>query len=191
MEKDKRLHFSNIYSIYYRKCFLFAKSYVHNVDVADDFASEAMMKLWENFLGLEDVKNEQAFLLTVVKNLSINYLRHEKMKSDAHNSIFEATQREIDFRISTLEACDPQIIFSEEVRTLFEQTLATLSPQTRLIYNLSRVENKSNKEIAAIFGISVKGVDFHISKAMKALRQNSRREGNPLNFVARLSFLKL
>ena len=35
---------------------------------------------------------------------------------------------------------------------------------------MSRYENKSIKEIADALNISVKGVDYHISKALKALR---------------------
>jgi len=172
MEKDKLKAFNEIYTTYYRKCFLFAKSYVHNVDVADDFASEAMVKLWENFNAADDVQNIQAFLLTIVKNLSLNYLRREQMKADVHESILNASQREIDLRISTLESCNPDLLFSKEVRTLFEETLASLPYQTRKIFMMSRIDDKSNKDIAQYFEISVKGVDYHIAKALKVLRVN-------------------
>lgn len=172
MEKDKLKAFNEIYSTYYRKCFLFAKSYVHNAEIADDFASEAMLKLWENFNSEDNLINTQAFLLTVIKNTSLNYLRHEKMKFHAHESILDKSQRELDFRISTLESCDPDILFSDEVRLLFENTLATLPKQTRAIFSMSRIDEKSNKEIAEHFNISVKGVDYHISKALKVLRNS-------------------
>lgn len=172
MEKDKLKAFNEIYSTYYRKCFLFSKSYVHKNEVADDFASEAMVKLWENFNAADNVLNIQAFLLAVVKNLSLNYLRHEQMKSEAHELILDASQREIELRISTLESCDPDLLFSKEVLSLFEQTLTSLPEQTREIFTMSRVDEKSYKEIAYHFGISVKGVDYHIAKALKALRIN-------------------
>lgn len=35
---------------------------------------------------------------------------------------------------------------------------------------MSRFENKSGKEIAQTLGISVKGVDYHMNKALKELR---------------------
>lgn len=172
MEKDKLKTFNEIYNTYYRKCFLFAKSYVHSVDIAEDFASEAMVKLWENFKSSDDVLNNQAFLLTVVRNLSLNYLRHEQMKTSAHDSILNASQREIDLRISSLEACNPDFLFSEEVRTLFDETMASLPDQTRSVFAMSRIDDKSNKEIALHHGITVKGVDYHIAKAIKVLRVN-------------------
>jgi RNA polymerase sigma-70 factor (ECF subfamily) len=142
------------------------------MEIADDFASEAMVKLWENLNEADDVLNIQAFLFTVVKNLSLNSLRHEQMKSEAHDSILEASQREIEMRISTLETCNPDFLFSEEVRSIYDQTLASFPEQTRLVFSMSRVEDKSNKEIALHLGITVKGVDYHIAKSLKALRIN-------------------
>jgi len=73
-------------------------------------------------------------------------------------------------RISTLEACNPENIFSEEIRTILVKTLQELPPQTRKVFMMSRFEQKSGKEIAEMLGITVKGVDYHIAKALKALR---------------------
>ncbi|MPN35427.1 hypothetical protein SDC9_182925 [bioreactor metagenome] len=51
-------------------------------------------------------------------------------------------------------------------------TLAELSPQTRKIFVLSRYENYSNKEIAAELNISVKSIEYHITKALNLFRKN-------------------
>lgn len=77
---------------------------------------------------------------------------------------------ELSTRISTLEACNPDEIFSEEVESIVRETLDLLPEQTRRIFLLSRFENKSNKEIAEEMKISIKGVEYHISKALKVLR---------------------
>lgn len=171
MKKNKLKEYNQLYSGYYRKCFLFAKSYVHSTEIADDIASEAMIKLWEIFGEEDDLRNIPAFLLTVVKNDAFNYLKREQLKLRAHENIQSSIQRELDFRISTLESCDPELLFSDELKQLFEETLATMPEQTRKIFSLSRLEDKSHKEIAEIAGISVKGVDYHIAKAMKLLRE--------------------
>lgn len=170
MKKNKLKAFNEVYSIYYRKCFLFAKSYVHDTDTANDFAAEAMVRLWENFTSEDDVINIQAFLLTIIKNLSLNHLRREQMKLQVHESIQDDGRRELEFRISTLESCNPEVLLSSEVREIFDKTMASLPEQTRRVFLMSRVEEKPNKEIAACLGISVKGVDYHISKALKLLR---------------------
>ena len=42
--------------------------------------------------------------------------------------------------------------------------------QSKRVFMMRRFEQKSGKEIAEALGITVKGVDYHIAKALKALR---------------------
>lgn len=161
--------FNEIYTSYYKKSFFFAKSYVHDNLAAEDIASESLIKLWEK-LKTEKIDYIEPLLLTILKNKALDYLKHEEVKRTAFESMADWQQQELSIRISTLESCDPNEIFSDEVESIIRETLKSLSDQTRQAFLLSRFENKSNKEIAKQMGISVKGVEYHISKALKALR---------------------
>jgi RNA polymerase sigma-70 factor (ECF subfamily) len=57
-----------------------------------------------------------------------------------------------------------------EIEQIIENTLMQLLPQCRAVFRLSRFEEKKNKEIAEELGISLKGVEGHISKALKLFR---------------------
>ncbi len=166
----KEHSFNDIYNQHYRKCFLFAKSYLHDVDQASDCASDALIKLWESMTRGEEIRNLQAFLLQIVKNQCLNILQHEQVKLKVHDTLGCVAQRELDFRISTLESCDPDFLFSKDIIEIYEKTLLSLPEQTRRIFVMSRQEDLSNKEIADCMNISVKGVDYHIAKALKLLR---------------------
>lgn len=168
---DSNMTFDNIYSEYYQRCFLFAKSYLHDEMLSKDVASEAMITLWTT-MKTEEVENVRAFLMTVIKNQSLNHLRNEHLRMEARENILNDELYELDFRISSLDACNPTDIFSEEITRIVNQTLDSLPAQTRNVFWMSRYENKSIKEIADALSISVKGVDYHIGKALKALRAN-------------------
>ena len=161
--------FNALYTLYYRKSFLFAKSYIHDEQVAEDIAAEALIKLWEK-LKTDIINSPQAMLLTILKNKSLDYLRLEQNKLNAMSELSELYVRELDIRVSSLEACDPSEIFSEEVNQIIQATLRTLPEQTRRVFKMSRFENKMNKEIAENLGITVKGVEYHISRALKEFR---------------------
>ena len=77
---------------------------------------------------------------------------------------------ELNLRIATLEACNPEKLFSDELQSLVDKALETLPEQTRDIFVRSRYNNQSHKEIAAALDISTKTVEFHITKALKVLR---------------------
>lgn len=161
--------FNTIYSTYYDKTFRFARMYVRNDQVAEDIATESLIKLWET-MRKETVEKPLALLLTILKNKSLDHLRQQASMQEAFEGMAEWQQRELSIRISTLDACNPDDIFSEEIRSILARTLNELPPQTKKVFMMSRFEQKSGKEIAEALGISVKGADYHIAKALKALR---------------------
>lgn len=163
--------FAELYATYHQKCFLFTQSYVHDRFVAEDIASEALIKLYE-VIRTEEVNNISAYLLTLLKNKSLDYLKTLSTRKKAYNHLSELGMEELNFRISSLQDCDPNIIFSKEIEQIIERTLSELSPQTHEIFVLSRYENLSNKEIALKLDMSVKNVEYHMSKALKSLRLN-------------------
>jgi RNA polymerase sigma-70 factor (ECF subfamily) len=143
--------------------------YVRNDQVAEDIATESFIKLWEA-MKKETVEKPLALLLTILKHKSIDYLRTQIGREEAFQAMAEWQQRELSIRISTLEGCNPEDIFSTEIQTILNRTLEELPEQTRNVFKMSRFEQKSGKEIAEALGITVKGVDYHIAKALKALR---------------------
>lgn len=61
------ISFSGLYTEYYKRSFLFVKSYVRDDRVAEDIASEALIQLWET-LKTETVNTPLALLTTILKN---------------------------------------------------------------------------------------------------------------------------
>lgn len=156
---------------YYDRCFLFAKSYVHNDLVAEDIASETLIKLWE-LSEIEEIESPSRLLFVILRNKALDYLKHEKIKQSALESMSTYADRELEIRISTLEASNPDKIFADDIQNILHTTMAALPEQTRKIFEMSRFKDVSKKDIADQFEISVKGVDYHISKALSSLREN-------------------
>lgn len=161
--------FNSIYLKYYEKTFRFARIYVRDDLVAEDIATESLIKLWET-MKKETVEKPLALLLTILKHKSLDHLRKQASMQDVFETMAEWKQRELAIRISTLEACNPDYIFSKEIQLILTKTLEELPSQTCKVFMMSRFEQKSGKEIAEELGITVKGVDYHIAKALKALR---------------------
>lgn len=163
--------FGIIYKTYYNKAFLFSKSYVKDQLVAEDIASESLLAFWRQ-IKREEVKYPVALLLTILKNKSLDYIKHNELQYEVFDKLTENYKRELTLRISSLEAFEPESLFVGELRKIIEDTLASLPEQTRRIFEMSRYENKSNKDIAENLEITTKGVEYHISKALKVLRTN-------------------
>lgn len=165
------LNFNSIYTAYYRKAFQFSFSYVHDKLVAEDIVSEAIIHLWE-LSKKQEVPSIEAVLITYIRSKSLNYLKHLQVRENVHQNLSHKGQRELEIRISSLEACDPKEILSEELHLKVKALLNSMPKKTASAFILGRLEGRSHKEIAQDLGISVKGVEYHISKATKILRDN-------------------
>lgn len=162
--------FNKLFTDYHGLFVRFANTYIQDEVAAEDIAVDGIVYYWENRHTLAEDSNIPAYILEVIKHKCLNYLRHLRVREDVESHILEHQQRVNDLRISTLEACDPQEIFSAEAQRLVDEALAMMPDKTRQIFMMSRYENKTYAEIADYFSLSVKSVEFHISKALKVLK---------------------
>ena len=168
---SKAAKFNELYVDYFRRCNLYARSYLQDQLQSEDVASEALMKLWENWDDSYSDIQRKAFLLTTVRNRCLDHLRKQQLSLKTQDCISETMQRELAFRISLLESTDPQELFIADIQRIVDETLEKLPKQTQLIFQLSRMEGKGSAEIAKTLGLSVKAIEYHITKALTILRK--------------------
>lgn len=164
--------FSSVFMQFKKPYTLFAYSYVKNMDDAEDIYMDVMTRLWENRKTLPENVHFPSYILTAIKNRALNHLRQQKNSYDANENLINHQFRELNFRISSLEACNPTELFTDEIRHIIKITLDNMTEYTKLIFSMSRYENKTNEEISRELNINIKTVEYHISKSLKILQKN-------------------
>lgn len=147
----------------------FASGYVADATAVEDIVMESFMAAWERHETLS-VSEFAPYTLTVVKNRCLNWLRAQQVRQRAAEDLHSHGARLLRARISTLQACDPEELFSDEARRLVARTLDGMPARTRDVFVRSRYRGQSYKQIASEMGLTIKSVEFEISKAMKLLR---------------------
>ena len=104
--------FNQLFADYQGRFIRFANIYVRDIAVAEDFTIEALMQYWENRNTLKADSNVPAYILTIIKNKCINYLQHIQVREDASEHLKNHAEWELNTRISTLEACNPEELFT-------------------------------------------------------------------------------
>lgn len=129
---------------------------------AQDIAQELFVKV-SLLDGQEPVRNGRAYLFRMAANLAIDHQRRESRQAEL---LAEAQA----WLGAGQETATPErtLIARAELRRL-ERALAALPPVTRRIFHLSRFEEKSQREIAAIVGLSPTAVFKHLRNAMDHL----------------------
>ncbi len=147
------------YSMYPSLCQQ-AKKYIANQAVCEDIVQECFIKYWKVCEQEMQINNPSSYLNTAVKNSCINYLRKEKINEDIENA-----------KLQTLIAEDDADMVSIDEMEIIKQALALLPDKCRQIFELSKIQNKSYKEIAKTLEISIKTVENQMGKALKIMRQ--------------------
>lgn len=164
--------FTRIFTEYYMRFVRFACSYVKNNSVAEDLVMDSTMTFWKKKESLLEDTNIPAYILSVLKNKCIDHLRHFSVMNRVSEQYSSTQLWELNTRIMALESFDPNEVFKEEIIAIVNKTLESLPKNTRDIFMKNRFDNLSYKEIANMYDISVKGVEYHISKALDALRSH-------------------
>ncbi|MDH6306445.1 RNA polymerase sigma-70 factor (ECF subfamily) [Parabacteroides sp. PF5-5] len=167
---DNTRDLNSLFVNYKERFVRFAKTYVCLEEAAEDIVIDSFMYYWENRTNLANEWNIPAYILTTIKHKCLNHLQRMQKEEEIRSYISKTNAWELDMRIATLEACNPEKLLSSEVQEIIDNALTSLPEQTRDIFVRSRFEKQSHKEIAIAIGLSTKSVEYHITKALKILK---------------------
>lgn len=162
--------FNKLYQQYRDPFIRVAFSYINDEYIAEDFVTDAFVAYWENRNNLSEDVNAPAYIFVSVKNKCLTYLNRLRKEEEIKGNIKNQQEWELELQISSLDACDPQAMFTEEIQMLVNDAISSLPDKTREIFQMSRLDMLTNREIAEQLDISVKTVEFHISKALRIMR---------------------
>ena len=163
VKNGNRLMFTLCYDRYHRGIYLFVLKYVRCEALAEDIVQEVFIRLWQIHERIHPDGNFSGLLFIITRNL-----------------IFNRFHKQIDplsFKVSVLAALESSDDIESEVsaRDLAEyiDRLIDLMPtRQRQVFNMSRREHKSYREIAEELNLSQKTVEAHMHEALRFLRDN-------------------
>ena len=154
--------FSELYVRYKDKLYYFCLHLLKSKEEANDIVQEIFIRIWESRNFINSDLSFSSFLYTMARNRILNYFRDIDIDEKVKEIL--ATQK-----VTEEEAIDSKIIYTE-YQVILQNAISQLPPQRRKIFNMSRIESMSHKEIAAELGISVNTVQEHISEALKFIK---------------------
>ena len=132
--------------------------YVRSAAVAEDLVSDSFMSFWENRGRIPADANLQAYILIIVRNKCLDWLRAQSLHAKIEQEVYELRRRVLAADIRSLQAFNPEEIFSAEVAAIVRQSLDRLPELTREVFVARRFEELSYKEIAEKYGIKIASV---------------------------------
>ena len=165
LSKDKG-SFDMLFRSYYGVLVRIACDMLGDKQSAEDVVQETFIKLWDSGPDLTINSSLSAYLLKMVRNRCIDFLRaktREKTISIDHPEV-QAQLHEIG-----IEKAFDEELFSTPLEIVLQQAIDQLPPQCKLIFTLNRFDGCSHKEIAEKLQISVSTVKTQILRALKKI----------------------
>ncbi len=137
-----------------------------NAEDAEDIVQEVYMKLWSKRDALPDVKDMEAYCVTLTKNMCIDRLRNA-----------EAEKADVD-EVPTMLAATDDVEAQVERRDAVEQVqriIGTLPEHQQQVITLRDIEDCSFEEIAEQTGLTAVNVRMLLSRARRTIRERFKK----------------
>jgi len=154
--------FEQLFKAHYRGLHAYANTILRDDDLAEEMVQGMFLKFWEKRELLNIQSSIKAYLYRSVYNDSMNYLKHQKIKTKYQ-----------DFTLHSMDTSHEPASAKVELSQLemkLKEALNELPEHCRTIFQMSRFEELKYREIAAQLGLSIKTVENQMGKALRILR---------------------
>lgn len=155
--------FKKLFMQYYNMLCNYSFRVTKDMQISEDLVQDVFIKIWNEKIVLEQEKNIEKYLFTIVHRKSLEYLRTEKR----HQEILNLSGKEIDTENDN--SIDKEIEFYNQIDKIYV-SIRQLPPKCSQIFVLSKIDGLPYTQIARELNISVKTVENQISKAYRLLR---------------------
>lgn len=155
--------FKRLFLPFHPKLYRIAFALVGNQADAEDLLQEAYSKLWLKRKELETLQNPEAFCVTLVKNLCLDFLRSPKANRHEED-VSEAYQVQSD------SSPERQAEEKEKLRNI-RQWIHQLPESQQQVLRLHSFEDCSMEEIEKITGFNAGNIRVLLFRARKTIRE--------------------
>ncbi|MCX2584457.1 RNA polymerase sigma factor [Pedobacter sp. MR22-3] len=160
-ERDK-LAFTEIYRRNWHLLYLHAFKILGNEDEAKDLVQDTFFSVWEKSNDLQIKTNLKGYLFIAVRNRIFSLIRKKKANPDFVDILLE--------ELNQLDNTTVEHIDERELIRLIDLEIEQLPKKMKEVFNLSRKEFLTNKEIALKLNMSEEAVKKQIHRSIKILK---------------------
>lgn len=159
--------FEALFGEYYIPLCTFVDSYVHERAVAEDLVQDLFCALWRRREGWTPLGGVRGYLFAAARHRALSHLRHEEVVERATTRCREAG---LSPALGTAGVDGALAAETSQIGSAYRCAVQRLPERTRVAVTLRWEHGMSHAEIARVLGVSVKGVEAQMGRALRHLR---------------------
>jgi RNA polymerase sigma-70 factor (ECF subfamily) len=161
--KDSHDSFQKLFNRYSKPLYQFSLSYIKSKETAEDIVQQVFVQLWRNRKSLKTDTSFKSYLFTIALNeVRKHFNKQSKQNELKHDLLFDFSNQKSNFD----DYSDYQLLLNK-----LDEFINCMPEKRRQVFIKKKIEEKSIKEIAQELSITPKTVEYHITEAMKFLKQ--------------------
>lgn len=167
LRAGSRTAFAEIYERYWSVLLSHAIKMLKDEEKAQDAVQDVFQMLWEKSPALNIHTSLSSFLYTSLRYRILDKLKRDKIEDRFLNTL----QTEIESGVSSTDDAMAEKEFARKI----EEGLNMLPPKMRTVFELSRMNDYSYREISKELNLSENTVKKQISNSLKILRKSIQK----------------
>ncbi|SEO33558.1 RNA polymerase sigma-70 factor, ECF subfamily [Mucilaginibacter gossypiicola] len=182
LRSGDELAYTEIYRRYWRLMYAHIYKMLRDEEDSKDILQELFSTLWTKANKIPAQGNLAGYLYVSARNMVLNHIRQQKFRDEYLGSLAQfASEASVD----TLHYLEER-----DLLAAIEREIEALPPKMRQVFEMSRKQNLTHKEIAESLGTSEETVKKQIHKSLKRLRVNLKDPDRAVTLLMLLSFFK-
>lgn len=167
--------FVKIYNQYRHKIYTYAHQLCKSADTAEEIVQDVFIRIWQKRAQINTEHSFNAYIRKITLNHVLNHLKKVAREKLLQEEVFQLME------ISASRTEDQ--LLEKELRRIYNDAIARLPAQKKLIYQMSRTEELSHEEIALKLDISRNTVKNHMVEASRFIREYVRKNAGVIGFI--------
>ena len=159
---------NQLFHKYYKSIVIKIHRMLMDQQIAEDLAQELFMDFWTKRDQIAIQQSIGSYLNRAAYNRALNFIKSKKLSFNDIDSV-----NEIEFM--NPDEYEEESDYDLQLAQVYK-SIESLPEKCRIVFSMSRFEEMTYAMIAKELGISIKTVENQISKALKYLRNNIKKE---------------
>ena len=161
----RKKHFEEQISKIYKELYKFIYSIIKNQNLAEDILQQTLMKAYEKFDKIQDIKKFKPWIFTIAKNESISWIRK-------YNREIPSEDNYLELLVGSSEDIPEELLIKRETKEQIMESIKMLNPVDQDIIYLRYYHDLSLNEIALILNLNENTVKTKHKRAKEKIYTN-------------------
>lgn len=156
-DADFRFIYEKIMNVIYKVSYNITKKH----EIAEDICHDCLIKMTEKEMVFPSIDDAKYWLIRVVKNASLNYVKRLARERKAYRRVFKKSTNH--------SATSEETLLRDETVACMQKALEKLPENLKSVLQLKEYSDLNYKEIGDILGITEGNVKIRVFRARKRL----------------------